>query len=257
MVSLGPKFCPEYLLNKKNELNINRQPIHQKRAIIYGLIDRAILLSDNKFHKTNLQKVYQILINNDYPAKFIKTYCDIRKKYLAEHNYILPRNELLKQHYANLDNLVIPYQRGLFESLRKILSQYDILAVPKKLNTNTVVIKNKNKTPKFDENSVVYLLECISCVTKYVGQTKRALKDRIYQHTISKPGDVVADHKINNLGHDFDYDNVKILHKESNHEKRLMVEMIHIAQTDNTINLQTDTEKLNKSYLQILTELDN
>lgn len=45
-------------------------PIQQKINIVYHLIDRAILLSHDSFHKDNLTKVKQILNNNDYPSSF-------------------------------------------------------------------------------------------------------------------------------------------------------------------------------------------
>ena len=39
--------------------------------MVFNLTDKAILLSDNQFHKKNLEKVKQFLVNNSYPTKFI------------------------------------------------------------------------------------------------------------------------------------------------------------------------------------------
>ena len=46
--------------------------------MIYTLVDKAILLSDKNFHKENLTIVKQLLLNNDYPSKFIDCYVEKR-----------------------------------------------------------------------------------------------------------------------------------------------------------------------------------
>ena len=60
-------------------LNFNsKHPFAHKKGVIYNLVDRAILLSDQCFHKNNLHKVKQILLNNQYPIKIIKKFVNIR-----------------------------------------------------------------------------------------------------------------------------------------------------------------------------------
>ena len=44
--------------------------------------------------------------------------------------------------------------------------------------------------------------------------------------------------------HFFDFDNKTILSREHNYEKRLLMEMCHIAGTDDAVNLRTDVENL-------------
>ena len=54
-------------------LNYNfNYTIQQKRNIVSNLTDRAILLSSETFHNTNICKIKQILLSNDYPKKFIE-----------------------------------------------------------------------------------------------------------------------------------------------------------------------------------------
>jgi len=49
----------------------SQHPLSQKRGTIMGMVDRAILLSDPKFQHDNLCFIINVLLNNDYPLKFI------------------------------------------------------------------------------------------------------------------------------------------------------------------------------------------
>ena len=48
--------------------------------------------------------------------------------------------------------------------------------------------------------------------------------------------------------HEFDWDNVKILDRETNFYKLCISEMLHIKSTEHTLNSQNDTQKLNHKY---------
>jgi len=51
-----------------------------------------------------------------------------------------------------------------------------------------------------------------------------------------------------NHKHTFDWNNVRIMDSESNYNKRLVSEMLHIKEQRNGINLQKDTELLDESH---------
>ncbi|EFN73564.1 hypothetical protein EAG_08052, partial [Camponotus floridanus] len=77
-------------------------------------------------------------------------------------------------------------------------------------------------------------------------QTSRRLITRINEHrkhmnraTTNKS--VITEHRLN-FDHEFKWDEVKILDKESFYNKRLISEMICIKRQQNGLNLQTDTE---------------
>jgi len=55
----------------------------------------------------------------------------------------------------------------------------------------------------------------------------------------------------------FDRNNVKILDTESNYNKRLVSEMLHINEQKRGINSQKDTEFLNEFYFCLLNNLSN
>jgi len=55
--------------------------------------------------------------------------------------------------------------------------------------------------------------------------------------------------------HDFDWDNPKILDKEKFYFKRLVSEMINIKSQKKALNIQSDTENLPTTYVEILNKL--
>ncbi|XP_071578645.1 uncharacterized protein [Temnothorax nylanderi] len=89
-------------------------------------------------------------------------------------------------------------------------------------------------------------------------QTKRHLCTRLKEHQkdIKKPAgkhSVVSEHRISR-GHDFDWGNPEIMHRERLMRKRELAEMFFIKKSDNTINMQKDTESLNALYEHIIKE---
>jgi len=61
---------------------------------------------------------------------------------------------------------------------------------------------------------------------------------------------VITQH-ILNCNHSFNWEDIKILGSESNYNKKLVSEMLHIKEHSNGINLKKDTEFLNESYFNL------
>ena len=72
---------------------------------------------------------------------------------------------------------------------------------------------------------------------------------------------LVTKHRINNkndtgIQHYFDWNNIKILHKESNYFKRIIAEMFYIKkERENGINVIADLKDYNSFYDIILDQL--
>ena len=205
--------------------------------------------------------------------QFIEKYITERLQHLVRFKFKLPKNDNRKKHFAKMNKMVVPYQPVLFENICKILRDHNILPIPMKLNKNDTVIKNKNITPKAHVTNVVYQLDCngdhnqnqdsdhsdsdsdsdFECSASYIGETKRDFPERIGEHRRCVDGEhVIGIHKIAYPGHDFDYNNAKILHRESKKQKRLIAEMIHISMNENLINEKSDTKNLQKPWLDII-----
>ena len=117
-----------------------------------------------------------------------------------------------------------------------------------------------------ENSNVIYKIPCLDCSKTYVGQTGKMLFVRCEEHKKNinlneKYYNVVTKHRINNKSdtgsqHDFDWDNIKILHKESNYFKKIIAEMFFIKKEGkNSINVVSDSKDYNPSYDIILNQL--
>ena len=57
---------------------ISNHPRSHKIGIINNLVDRAIKLSDKRFHNKNIKFCKNLLLLNDYPTKFVNKYVEKR-----------------------------------------------------------------------------------------------------------------------------------------------------------------------------------
>lgn len=241
------------------QLNYNSvQPLHQKRAVIYNLIDRALLLSDVQFHKENISKVITLLYNNNYPKKFI--HVNIRKRIhlinsKKSNNHVSVPSRGLLRYYAKKHKLAIPFTKDLYPHLKNVLDRYSILTVPQKHRPiSNFVRRGKDITPKNSKCHSVYKISCKNCKASYVGQTKRPLHQRVYEHRNGSADTPINEH-INETNHSFDFSNVKILDVEPNYGKRRQSEMIYISLQNQGINRQNDTKFLHKPTINLLKNL--
>jgi len=117
---------------------------------------------------------------------------------------------------------------------------------------NKFIRVHKDVLPVSSRFNVVYRINCLDCDASYVGQTKRTLNTRVNEHKShirrnSTQLSVITDHR-QKSGHEFDWDNVKILDVESNYNKRLISEIIYIKKQKHGLNAQTDTALLDPIY---------
>jgi len=92
-----------------------------------------------------------------------------------------------------------------------------------------------------------------------LGQIERTLSTRVGEHRNhirrnSTQFSVITDHRLRSQ-HEFDWDNVRVLDQESNYNKRLISEMIHIKKQKQGLKAQTDTallDPITMIYLQRL-----
>jgi len=156
--------------------------------------------------------------------------------------------------------LVVPFVRGVSSDIKRIVKNFvDIVyTVPKKLDF--IIKKGKDKLNANRNTEVVYKINCKNCNQAYIGQTKRHIETRIKEHrnnirNTSGNQSVVTNHRLL-YNHDFDWDKPEILHREKNRKKREIAEMFFIKKfkkSNNSINLQKDTDNLNPIYDRIIT----
>lgn len=244
----------------------SHHPTHQKRAMVFGLVDKAISLSHPSFHTENIKIIKNILLNNKYPMSFINKYTSQRIKMLKNRTNPSPAPSPPSPSTipsptttspSDKKFIVAPFHTSLNKKLTSSLKHLGINVINKISNKlNTIVKKGKDKLPKTRNHEVIYKINCNDCDKSYIGQTYRALEIRVKEHqnNIRQSRDkynVISEHRTN-TGHDMKWDNYQILDRDAHWYRRNISEMLHIKSTNNTLNRQIDTEKLNKIYDKIL-----
>jgi len=233
-------------------------PICHKVGTIYGLIDRALLLSHPIFQQKNLEYVIKVLLDNDYPLELIFQKINYRIKDIIRKNKLKTPQQNLKEDDRKI--VVLPYIKNISEYINSSIDKNMYKTGYRILNKLTGFVKRHKDANNFEaNNNVVYKILCKNCNASYVGQTKRQLKTRISEHVKNITSDeskhsVITKHMLNN-NHTFDWQNVKILDYESNYFKRLVAEMIHIKSQDNGLNSVDDIECLDSAYFNLLTRI--
>ncbi|KYN09092.1 hypothetical protein ALC57_18803 [Trachymyrmex cornetzi] len=179
----------------------SQHPISQKMGVIYGLVDKALLLSHPDFHKKNLKLIIDTLLLNDFPLKFI--FENIKKR--INSIIINPR-----QQNCNNDNTLrnkinwftIPYIEGFSDKFKNTVNGKDFRLSYFSINKMNNFIKvHKDPLPKESKRNVVYKIKCNDYDSTYVGQTKRKLKTRINEHRShirwnTSSRSVITDHRL-------------------------------------------------------------
>lgn len=218
--------------------------LRQRKVLTGNLVKRAITLSHPSFHSQNLKIVEQLLINNDYPVHFIKININnrIRKFKFSKPSSIVSKN-------TKLLLISIPFQNDLYYSICNQFKKFNIRTVPLiNYKLNNIIKFGKDPTKKEDTTGVVYKITCKTCSSVYIGETKRALKNRISDHESKKNSESVVSKHMENTSHSFDFLNVQILDKEQNYKKRIISEMLYINNNKNTLNRKEDTQFLSHIY---------
>jgi len=242
---------------------LSNHPLCQKTGTIYNLIDRAILLSHPDFHEKNIELCIKLLLENGYPLNLIFQKINERLKKLFHKKSVADSNKNIATHSTDTTDsvtkkyFIIPYIRNISEIITSIINKSVCTVGYRGLNRLDRIIRvHKDQTEHQHKNNVIYKINCENCNASYVGQTKRQLKTRIREHYNNIKLDdskysVVTQHMVKH-NHTFDWKNVKILDSESNYNKRLISEMLHIKEQSNGINLMKDTEFLDDSYYCLL-----
>jgi len=234
-------------------------PLCHKIGTIYGLVDRAILLSHPIFHQKNLEYVIKVLIDNSYPLDLIFNRIAIRiKELIRKMNLKKPEQKAVQERKM----IVFPYIKNISETINSAIDKKDYMIGYRILNKLTGFIKRHKDKNSFDNNSnVVYKVSCNNCNASYVGQTKRKVRTRINEHIKNIKVDeskhsVITKH-ILDFNHTFDWHNFKIMDFETNYYKRLISEMLYIKTQDNGLNSVEDIDCLDSSYFNLLTKISD
>ena len=116
---------------------------------------------------------------------------------------------------SSVIGVIIPYVKSASEGLRRILTKHGVAIHFKPQNTlHSLLVAPKDKTSAHKCSSTVFQISCKDCYSTNVGESGRPLGVRIKEHQrFSSVNSPVNEHV--KAGHKIDWDNVKILDKES------------------------------------------
>ena len=94
----------------------------------------------------------------------------------------------------------------------------------------------KDRRNNHEKAGVVYKIECKGCESNYLGETGRYLQDRINEHKkdVRKKNERSNIYQlVRNTGHDFKFEEVKVLDEQANAIKRRFLEGVHTLMNRN------------------------
>ena len=118
-VILHEHFIMFYRYSKSTSLDrylsfYSNYPIGHKKGVVYGMMDRILLLSHPQFHQKNFENIISILLDNGYLLVFIFSIIRQRLKF---HCYPHPNTKLLNK---NRKYFTIPFVKFIFESFMPV-----------------------------------------------------------------------------------------------------------------------------------------
>ena len=207
-------------------------PVSAKRAVVRALMDRAEnVCSDPEILAKEIDHLNKVLHYNNYPQWMIKQ----RGKMEKQDPLIHPEtgNEIQKRFYIS-----VPYFPGLSESFKKIFKYTPVQVCFKGVNTlKSMLMHPKDKVPNDQKKDLVYHWECKAdgCKSSYIGETSRALGERVKEHSKSTTSAILKHCK------DFHHplpsiDDFSIVDKDPSQVTREAKEAIHIRRLDPSLN---------------------
>ena len=136
--------------------------------------------------------------------------------------------------------LVVPSIPGTSEKFKKLCKTKGIQVHYKGTNTLRALLGNpKDEDPKANKIGIIYHYKCphIKCPEAYIGESGRALGDRVKEHL--KAPCPIHQHSTT-TGHPLDPEQFNIVHKEVSSHSKTIKESIFICVHDCTLNRNTN-----------------
>ena len=132
-----------------------------------------------------------------------------------------------KQNY-----IVVPYYKGLSESLKRTGQKYGVQLYFKGGNTiKSLLMAPKDKDPLMKKSGVIYRYKCdrVECDEEYIGESSKTFGERFKEH--QKAPSPIFDH-YNTTGHNISIENFEIVGREDQNLMRTIKEALYIRVND-------------------------
>ena len=124
--------------------------------------------------------------------------------------------------------MVVPYFKGVSESLKKICGKHGVQVYFKGGNTiKTLLMAPKDKDPILRKSGVIYRFKCgrVDCDEEYIGESSRSFGERFKEH--QKAPSPIYDHS-NISGHQVTIEKFNIVGREDQNLSRAIKEALYI-----------------------------
>ena len=215
----------------------SQQPFEHKLSVIRTLTHRAKrLCSTDEATSNELHHIKKVLTICGY-QKWAWDLPSSRKK--------LPHPNTNRE-TSTKGHVTIPYIEGITEAISRKCRKAGITVHATPHNTiRSKLVHPKDKTATLDKSGAVYKITCPSCPASYIGETKRAVRIRIKEHSksISPVGQHMLEHQ-----HQFANDDISVLDRDQRWTQRGIKEAIYIAAHNPTLNRDRGRHQLPAVY---------
>lgn len=226
-----------------------------KINLIKEMKNRIYKICHPTFIEKNMRLLFKILLENSYPKYMIRkllfespmtSTVDIPPAHPPNSNV-----EVNNTIYCSIPNIfqLTGKIKNCFKEENVKIASYNIKTIGK------LYSKLKDPIPHSLQSNIVYKIHCSNCEGTYVGHTSQWLKSRLSLHRSDIRNEnqrcALAAHALQS-DHNIDYENVEILDKNANGNKRKILEMIYINKQENPLNKKTDTQHLSNIYSYLL-----
>ena len=225
--------------------------ISSKYSVIGTLHHRAnTICSSNELLQHEEHHLEKVLTKCKYPVWALNR-VKIRMKTPAHENQQKNKSCMTGNQKQN-PYIVVPYYKGLSESLKRTCQKYGVQVYFKGGNTiKSLLMAPKDKDPLMKKSGVIYRYKCdrVECDEEYIGESSRTFGERFKEH--QKAPSPIFDH-YNTTGHKISIENFDIVGREDQNLPRTIKEALYIRAIDPSLNRNIGKYHLPHTWEEVL-----
>ena len=183
-------------------------PKKYKNATLTGDIFRAFYTTSNEQNLNDaLDKLTVQYCKNRYPKNLVERKIkEVKSRNFTSRSNKKEYQDLIRAHPEQYHTLSLAFtsneceQKGydIAKMLKEITPNYHVnIAWSNEKLAKFYSTRLKLSTPSFNKIGILYKFECSGCSSKYIGETKRQLTNRIAEHGNEKHNSAISKHVYN------------------------------------------------------------
>ena len=216
----------------------SHHPIAAKYSVINTLHHRAkAVSSNNQLLKEEEDHLQEVLTRNKYPLWALNRVKIKSKNSQAQHQHRTQSNVNTRGTTGNQKTyMVLPYVKGLSESIKNVGKKHGIQIYFKEGNTiKSLLMTPKDKDHITKKSGIIYRFKCkrVDCEDEYTGESSRTFGERYKEH-LKAPSPIYDHHTT--TGHETSLENFSIVGREDQNLTRAIKEAIYIRVNNPSLN---------------------